>query len=718
MWKDATNTMVAPNDAQVAAETLLSKVTSEILLAREGGDEGMIPLFSLLSELEEAVEADSCMQTGIARVRSALDTALDAAQPWTRDLIDYCHAFASWSEQAMRPEAHPSPFPHMGEVGEGEVTSAADAPPLSNEGASQASEATAEDPETDLVLVIQLDDDPELLREFHTEAMEHLEAIEEHVLVLERDAKDADSLSAIFRAFHTIKGVAGFLHLQPIQDLAHEVESLLDLARNDELTLDSAMITLILNARDALVTLVDQVAWALQENRQPETVVPIRELIAAAASAAERGKRGETAPDVVALPEAPARENAPTAPAAQSAAPETQQRVQSATIRVDAEKVANLMDTVGELVIVESQLAETAGEDSSQDTSMQRNLALLNRITKELQHTSMALRMVPIKPTFQKVGRMVRDLSARFNKEVNFTSSGEDTELDRNMVEAIGDPLIHMVRNALDHGLEPNAEERLAAGKSAAGQISLKAYHMGSQIVIELTDDGRGINAEKVLAKARQRELIDPERELTEEEIYQLIFLPGFSTADQVTDVSGRGVGMDVVRRNIEAMRGTVVVESTPGQGSSFKVKLPLTAAIIEGLVVKVGSDRFILPTNTVRVIMRPTKSQLATITGRAEVLNLRDQTIPIIRLHREFDIDNAIADPTLASLVIIDSFGRQYALLVDEMINKQEVVIKSLGCIMREVSGVAGGAILGDGTIALILDTASLLNRALRLNN
>jgi two-component system chemotaxis sensor kinase CheA len=325
-----------------------------------------------------------------------------------------------------------------------------------------------------------------------------------------------------------------------------------------------------------------------------------------------------------------------------------------------------------------------------------------------MQHTAMSLRMIPIKPTFQKMERLARDLSRDFGKKVNFHVSGEDTELDRTVVEDIGDPLVHMVRNSLDHGLETTAE-RIAAGKSEHGNVTLKAYHEGGNIVIELSDDGRGINPEKILAKAKKQNLVQPNAQLSKEEILNLIFLPGFSTAEKVTAVSGRGVGMDVVRRNIDKLRGKIEILSEIGQGSTFRIRLPLTMAIIDGLVVRVGEDRFILPSTSVQMALRPTREAFSTVQGRGEVLDHRGKILPLHRLHRRFGIAGAIENPWEAIIVIVENNGRAHALLVDDMVSKQEVVIKPLGGFLQSLAGISGGAILGDGNIALILDPGSL---------
>jgi two-component system chemotaxis sensor kinase CheA len=320
--------------------------------------------------------------------------------------------------------------------------------------------------------------------------------------------------------------------------------------------------------------------------------------------------------------------------------------------------------------------------------------------------------MVPIKPIFQKMERLSRDLSRTCGKKAAFSTDGGHTELDRTMVEEIADPLVHMVRNAMDHGIE-SPQERLAAGKPEAGSVSLRAYHQGGQIVIELKDDGRGLDPAKILDKARRLGLVPASAQPSREEILGYIFLPGFSTAATVTSVSGRGVGMDVVRRNVEKLRGKIEISSELGRGTTFKIKLPLTTAIIDGLIVKVGEDRFILPSASVQRSLRPARENIATVRGCGEVLELGGRIFPLHRLDRRLGIPSRARNPWDGIVVIVESSEKVYALLVDEMVSKQEVVIKNLGGYLRGVAGVAGGAILGDGNIALILDPVALLQAA-----
>jgi len=754
-------------------EECLNRISSEIVLAQPGADESMIPIYSLLSDIGDIGVEIEAIADAVGYAKEALDRLLDSAQPFDAATLEYLNGFAKWGSTALQAiNAGNKPEPWQAYTPSAQAAPPPEEQQAPEEPAAPAPQAAAAEPppelqaKADVPITLNLDEDRELLEEFQTEAQEHLEAIETSILMLESDPQHADSLAAAFRAYHTIKGVAGFLHLTPVQLLAHEVESLMDLARNHKIVIDSGMATLILESRDAIQKMIDQISAALDQGQMPSEAIPVSALIVRTQQEMARGlaiASGEIPAETPAAPapkaeaeEQPAEETPPTpepeaaegekgffekstffdnptgtppapermeAPvmeaAPPAAAPEAKRQQQSnaasngddrATIRVNTLKLDNLMDMVGELVIVQSQLEESARCHALENSPLQQNLSQLHRITKELQHTSMSLRMVPIKPTFQKTSRIVRDVAKQLGKKVNLTLSGEDTELDRTVVEQISDPLVHMIRNAIDHGVE-SPEKRAAAGKSETGEVKLSAYHMGSSIVIELSDDGAGINAQKVLEKARSQGLLRPDENPTDEEAYQYIFHPGFSTAEKLSDVSGRGVGMDVVKKNIEKLRGAVEVDSVLGNGSVFKIKLPLTMAIIDGMVVRVGDDKFILPTTSVKVTLKATKEQLSTIQGRAEILDLRGRTVPITRLHNKFNILNAVEKIEDGILVIVENFGKPYALLVDEMVSKQEVVIKSLGNMMQQLPGVAGGAILGDGTIAIILDPASIFN-------
>ncbi len=322
------------------------------------------------------------------------------------------------------------------------------------------------------------------------------------------------------------------------------------------------------------------------------------------------------------------------------------------------------------------------------------------------------MRMVPIKQTFQKMVRLVRDLAKNAGKEVKLEMSGEDTEIDRNVVEELYDPMVHMIRNAVDHGIEL-PDERVAAGKDRKGSVYLRAYHQGGNIIVEIEDDGKGLNKDRIIEKAKSKNLITDETKLTEAEIFNMIFEAGFSTAEKVTDVSGRGVGMDVVRKGIEKLRGRVEINSRPGKGSTFVIALPLTLAIIEGMLVRVGPERYIIPALAILESFRPEESQYFTVQGKGEMIRSRGSVIPMTRLDRLFDVEGDSDQPWDGLVVAVEHEGKKMCLLLDELLGKEEVVIKSLGQSLKHVKGIAGGAIMGDGRVGLILDMAGIFDVA-----
>ncbi len=435
--------------------------------------------------------------------------------------------------------------------------------------------------------------------------------------------------------------------------------------------------------------------------------------VAAAEPAPESAARSEVAP-------AP-----PSAAAPAAAAPAARAVVKSAeggsggapaethTLRVSAEKVDKLINLVGELVINQSMLNEVV-----QDFSMGKlahlleAVAQMERASRELQERVMAVRMLPIKHAFGRFPRLVRDLAAKCNKQIELNTSGEETELDKTVIEAIGDPLTHLIRNSVDHGLE-TPEERRAAGKPETGTVHLHAFQEGGNIIIEISDDGRGLDRERILRKAIERGLVTEDAALTDDAIYNLIFQPGFSTAAQVSDLSGRGVGMDIVKKGILALGGSVSLTTTPGQGTSFRIRLPLTMAILEGQSLSVGDEVYIIPLTSIIESLRPKAEDVMLVAGMMEVVQVRGSVLPIVRLYEVFGAQPYITDPTRGLLVIVENEERKAALLVDDLIGQNQVVIKSLEANYRKVEGLAGATILGDGRVALILDVPALVRGA-----
>ena len=386
---------------------------------------------------------------------------------------------------------------------------------------------------------------------------------------------------------------------------------------------------------------------------------------------------------------------------------------ESASIRVSIEKVDELINTVGELVITQSMLGQFANIEELTKAHLLKlsdGLAQLERNTRELQESVMRIRMMPISSTFQRFPRLVHDMSGKLGKKIELKMSGEQTELDKTVMEKIGDPLVHLVRNSMDHGIEM-PDVRKAAGKPETGVVSLNASHQCGNVVIEISDDGAGLNKDKILKKARERGMVREDENLTDEQIFDLIFAPGLSTAETVSDISGRGVGMDVVRKNIRALGGAVEVRSTQGKGTTFLIRLPLTLAILDGQLIRVSKDTYIIPLVSIVESLQVKRDKVNVITGRGEVYKLRDEYIPIIRMYHLF---NSIPDNTNLEnglLVVVEADGKKAALFIDDLLSQQQVVIKSLESNYRKVDGLSGATILGDGTVALIIDVTELVS-------
>ncbi|HEY3267040.1 MAG TPA: chemotaxis protein CheA [Armatimonadota bacterium] len=585
--------------------------------------------------------------------------------------------------------------------------------------------------------ILPQDADRALLADFVTECKELVEGAEAALLTIEMDPDDVEAINTVFRAFHTIKGTSAFLGLTRMSELAHRAENMLSRIRDKVIRCTGGYADLALRSVDMLGDLVQ----ALQNNLDGSPTgkpAGLDELMHTLADPEAAGvnhlssdgyddiaRAEETAPSngVAAVPEAASEARSAAAEAARVEAPpatdggaaarpqraKVSERSDDSSVRVRTDRLDRLIEMVGELVIAQSMVAQDPIVVMGGHLDLTRKVAMTGKIVRELQDLSMSMRMVPLKATFQKMARLVRDLAYKSGKLVEFKSDGDETEIDRNMVDIIAEPLVHMVRNAADHGVEA-PEVREASGKPRTGVVHLSAFHTGGNVVVQIKDDGKGLNRDRIIQKAIEKGLIDSEKGLTDAEAYDLIFAPGFSTVDKVTEVSGRGVGMDVVRKGVEALRGRVDISSESGKGTTFQLRLPLTLAITDGMLVKIGEDRYIVPTVNIHLSFRPEASALSTVAGRGELVMLRGELMPIFRLHRLFDIRGAVEDPTKGLLVVIGNEGRRCALLVDELLGQQQVVAKALGNGMGKVQGVSGGAILGDGRVGLILDTTELV--------
>ena len=640
---------------------------------------------------------------------------------------------------------------------------------------------------------------------FFDEAYELLADMEQHLLVLQPEAPDAEQLNAIFRAAHSIKGGAGTFGFSVLQETTHLMENLLDEARRGEMQLNTDIINLFLETKDIMqeqldaykqsqepdaasfdyicqalrqlaleakdetpsaVTRLSVVAKSEPQDEQSRSQSP-RRIILSSLKAGEVDLLEEelghltTLTDVVKgadslsaiLPGDIAEDDitavlcfvieadqitfetvdvspkistppvlklaAEQAPTGRVEREKTTRSSESTSIRVAVEKVDQLINLVGELVITQSMLAQRSSElDPVNHGDLITSMGQLQRNARDLQESVMSIRMMPMEYVFSRYPRLVRDLAGKLGKQVELTLVGSSTELDKSLIERIIDPLTHLVRNSLDHGIEL-PEKRLAAGKNSVGNLILSAEHQGGNICIEVTDDGAGLNRERILAKAASQGLTVSEN-MSDDEVAMLIFAPGFSTAEQVTDVSGRGVGMDVVKRNIQEMGGHVEIQSKQGTGTTIRILLPLTLAILDGMSVRVADEVFILPLNAVMESLQPREADLHPLAGGERVLEVRGEYLPIVELWKVFNVAGAKTEATQGIVVILQSGGRRYALLVDQLIGQHQVVVKNLESNYRKVPGISAATILGDGSVALIVDVSALqaINREQRMAN
>jgi two-component system, chemotaxis family, sensor kinase CheA len=554
-----------------------------------------------------------------------------------------------------------------------------------------------------------------LLAEFINDAGEDLNRIDQLLVNIEQGDSDAETIHSLFRIFHTHKGIAGFLGLNDIVDLTHATEHLLNLGREGRIEFHGEYLEIIFLATDWFRRLLDVVRQCLENGHEVARItdlIPFLGRIDVVTKSAqnrqavgsENSLRGKAAPTST-------LETAPAATAVIRADHQPQQvSAIRETVRVDLAQVDSLVELIGELMIIESMVLNSPEVSSIPSLRFRGHVNQLMKISRDLQRRGMQLRMVPVRNVFQKMSRLVRDLARKSGKNIRLNILGEGTEMDRSMVELLADPLIHLVRNSVDHGIE-TPEERLRQGKAAQGEIHLEARHEGGSIAIEIRDDGRGLNRAAIHEKAVQKGLMKASEQLTEADIQRLLFLPGFSTAKRLSEISGRGVGLDVVKKNIESMHGRIIVSSTVGHGTAFKLVLPLTLAIIDGMLVGCGAEKYIIPTLSIVESIKPTHDMLKTIAGRRELINIRGEIFALFRLGDFFKIANAQRDPTEGIVIILDSFGKRVALLVDEVITQQQVVIKGSSDQLNTRDYFSGATILADGRVGLILNAHEICN-------
>jgi len=617
----------------------------------------------------------------------------------------------------------------------------------------------------------------EIIQEFLIESSELIEQLDADLVTLEENPDDFDLLNRIFRAAHTIKGGSGFLGFTQVSQLTHHMEDVLNKLRKGEMRVSPAIMDVILESVDKLRLLLDEIkegqsgsvetasteeklkvvledkdandaqAEAASEEKQEEpkkekkSKKKGKEENAQKEDGSKEEDKGETdalgkteseekkeeavekqaevkeEPEPVKAETEEKKEEPKAAKPEKKAAPTLHKATIEETIRVDVSRLDDLMNLVGELVLVRNRLGQLAGRigvevsDAGLVDTFNNALVQFGFVTAEMQLSVMKTRMLPVQRVFNKFPRMVRDLCRDMKKEVDLIIHGEETELDKSVIEHIGDPLIHILRNSIDHGIE-FPDEREKAGKPRRGTVVLSAYHEGDHIVIEVSDDGKGIDQEKIAKKAIEKGVIREEdlQHMGERDILNLIFMPGFSTAEKITDVSGRGVGMDVVKTNIEKLNGVVELNSVKGQGTTLKIKLPLTLAIIQALLVRSNNDLYAIPLASVQEIVHLEEGQIYTIEQQA-IIRMRDMVIPLLCLEEIFTEPDKIEEEKRHYVVVIGLAEKRLGILVTELVGQQEVVIKSLGGYLTNVPGIAGATIMGDGRVSLILDVAGIMH-------
>ncbi len=587
-------------------------------------------------------------------------------------------------------------------------------------------------------------EDQELLEGFLTETAELLEKLDDDLVALEKMPEEMHLLNGIFRSIHTVKGASSFLGFDLLVKITHKTEDVLNRLRKDELKVTPEIMDVILEAVDHIKLLVNDIRNGeivereldeiinklipyISDTFRESTVLPMETTRAADSSGngthppVETGEAPESPSPAqeprTAEPVASPEPSAPKPAPAKTAPPRGEELSDNTTVRIDVKRLDDLMNQVGEIVLERNRVLQMNIDYQSRENivtfgeEFSKLAKRIDFVTSELQMQVLKIRMIPVEKVFKKFPRIVRNLSRDLGKEVNLEIIGEETELDRSVVDEIGDPLIHLIRNALDHGVE-SPEERVAAGKPRSGNVVLSATHEGNNIIISIRDDGKGIDPDKLAKKALDKGLVTEEQlaGMSGKEILDLVFLPGFSTKEKATDVSGRGVGMDVVKTNIRKLNGIIEIRSEVGKGSEFILKLPLTLAIIQSLLVDVENEVYSIPLAAVLETLKVETSSFHQVGGQ-EVLKLRDSVLPLLRLQKLFGVKESESSVEQSYVVIIGVAEKRIGLIVSRLLGQQEVAIKSLGKYLAKAPGIAGSTIMGDGRVALIVDPAGIID-------
>ncbi len=558
--------------------------------------------------------------------------------------------------------------------------------------------------------------DKHILAGFITETLERLDTADRHLLALETHPRAEGPLNALFRVFHTIKGDAQVISYEEMSDLAHVTEDVLGMARNGNIILSGTSLNSVFDSVDILRRLTISLKSEGKELVSGQELSDLVYRIRQTAQARHRRKLGEIliesghiSPDVLARALRQQQEEEPVKLYSKTGAFSTDEnadiiRKSNEMIRIDPARLDKLLNAIGELGVVASMISQDKSIMVSASNQAKDNLSFLDKIIHDILETGSAMRMTPIRSTFDKMARVVRDLAKNSGKEIEFSVIGEETELDRSIVEIIRDPLIHLIRNAIDHGIE-NPSARKAASKPVKGMVSLRAFQRGGNVFIEVTDDGRGLNRDKILASAIEHNMVQPDAILGDEDFFDMIFKPGFSTAEKVSSLSGRGVGMDIVKQKINALHGNIELSSEKGAGTRISIRLPLTLASMEGVIVRVGQDRYIIPSLIVieAIMLKPYEILMKTDNGKA--LDFHGSLVPLLSLPNLFSVQKNVSDGADNYAVIVEANGKPVALHVHELLGQQQFVFKKLGGILSKMQYVSGTVIMPDSCVAFVLD-------------
>ena len=687
------------------AETLLDKIRNGKLSLSVEITETLCKTLDLFREMLDQI-AESGEDTGfeskagelIARLKEHSDGKFKAKAKAPEP--------EAASSQATAPSQPPTP--------EAEIPEPETVPNATTESAT-------EEPEQE-ISNIQLS--PEMRTGFVQEGGEQIDGVEQSLLKVLEDRANADEyLKEAFRNIHSFKGNCGFMGFVDLEHLSHAMETFLDMLKMGTMPCENENISRLLSLLDILregVSSVESGGSGHISNCETH-VKTLNDIMMIDSDDSESSSQGETVEhsehsqtgDASTPPASGQDTHDPKAPVSPDNAPAAKTAAAKSAvkqdIRVDLHKLDSLIDLVGELVIAESMVTRCPAVSHVENEYYNRAKHQLRRICDDLKDVAMSVRMIPLSATFRKMVRLVHDLATKSNKKIKLNIVGEDTEVDKTVIEQIADPLVHIVRNSCDHGIESH-EERVANGKPDTGTVTLEGRHEGGEVWILIHDDGHGLNREKILAKALEKGIVGPDaKDWPDEKIYRIIFEAGFSTADKITDISGRGVGMDVVRKNIEKLNGRIDIQSTEGKGSTFILRIPLTLAIIDAMLVRVGTAKYMIPTLTILESLVPTMKQVTVTPDGKETLRLREEMIPIIRL---YDIFNQKGDSERLKdgiLVVAEESGQAFAIFVDEIVGQQQAVIKGLPDYIGRAEGFSGCTILGDGTVSLIIDVGTL---------